>query len=226
MMIQGHSGSVVRREGDVLVKENPWSPGSVGIGRVNALMAASKALDCLPQIYQVTPAKLRMEFIEGAEGLTAESAPALGKALRSLHEFTSFDLPICNGIPWLFGKANQTLGKIGRSALDGRAANLFGDDAVVHGEPTQVILTAEGSVRFIDFDGMGRGSKFHDLGFIRYSCDLYAGCDLWSVVLRAYNQPSLPEEPIRIASGLVALAYSVFHDFQRRVDYGLQQLGL
>jgi len=225
MMIQGHSGSFVHREGDVVVKEAPWPSGMVGAGRIRALIAASRELDCLPEIYQATPEKLCMQYIPGVEGLTAESAVALGRALRSLHGFVAFDQPICNGMPWLFEKANQALNKVGRSALDPCLAGLFEEDAVVHGEPTQIILMADGSVRFIDFDGMGGGSKFHDLGFLRYSCDLYAGANLWSKILKAYDQPTLPEAPIRIASGLVALAYSNFHDFQCRLEYGLQQLG-
>jgi len=224
-MIQGHSGSYVHRDGEFLIKENPWSPVAVTAERIDALITASRTLDCLPDIHEATPTMLRMQFIPGAEGLNADSAVALGRALRSLHGFASFDQPICNGFPWLLVKANQALAKVGRPALDPGMASLFPEDAVVHGEPTQIIRMRDGSIRFFDFDGMGRGSKFQDLGFLQYWCDLYAGTDLWPVVIEAYDE-AVPEEPIRMASGLVALAYSIFHDFQYRLEYGLQQLEL
>jgi hypothetical protein len=97
-------------------------------------------------------------------------------------------------------------------------------DATIHTEPVQVIHTPPGGIVFIDVDGIGRGSKYQDLGFVKYRCDLYQPEGTWAKFIEGYGHPTLHNGRLERMAGVVALAYARFYDKVKRVRYGLRQL--
>lgn len=99
------------------------------------------------------------------------------------------------------------------------------DLALVHTEPVQVINRADGTVAFIDIEGIGMGSKYQDLGFIYYSAAIAGSPTLFERVLSGYSSEGIDMKRVMRFAGVISVAYSTFADSTSRIDLGLQLLG-
>jgi len=165
-----------------------------------------------------------MEFIAGQEGLTEHNARRAGKALQQLHGQAGYAHLCMTELDWLKGLASQNLATMESPNID--LAGFLSDspiDALIHSEP-QFIERPDGSIVFIDIEGIGRGSRYQDLGHM-YMCTLLDGHpELFKRVLEGYQNPLNPVEPIKIIrmAGLIALAYAAFADFDKRMRLGAE----
>jgi len=166
-MKQGYSGSAVRLVGDHVEKVTSDRAFTEDIERQTALIDLSRRTALVPHISQVDDARILMEFVGGNEGLTELNAEQAGASLRLLHDLDGFSHPCLTGVNWLVFLANTNLARANCSTrVASELAQHFQNDALIHSEPTQFIQTNDGRIVFIDIEGIGRGSRYQDLGFI------------------------------------------------------------
>jgi hypothetical protein len=219
-LTQGFSGSQVTRNGEFLIKLTSDEYFSKSKERQNALMALTKQLSILPTIYEINESQIKMEFISGFEGITVENALQTGLNLKLLHTQTCYPFPISTGTEWLREKAIQAapIKAKDTSAIDFKTfeSNLV----LIHGEPTQVINRPNGEVVFIDIEGIGMGSRYHDLGFVYYNASLGGEMSIFSNLIEGYGKDGIDISKVMQFAGLISLAYSTFADSEKRIELG------
>jgi len=223
---QGYSGSAVRRVGDHVEKRTSDLAFVQDVPRQQDLIALSQRVSFLPRITHIDGDLIVIEFVEGAEGLTERNAFRLGESLRLLHDQNenSYPHPCHTGVDWLIDLANDTLAQSTRSTrISPEIKRHFQDDALIHSEP-QFIDTTDGRIVFIDIEGIGRGSRYQDLGFAAYLTRLSGSHDGFASCLRGYTSNQIELDPWRIhlMAGLIAIAYAGFADTEKRLALGLQ----
>jgi hypothetical protein len=176
-----------------------------------------------------------MEFISGHEGITPNNAPRAGAALRLLHEQRNYPHPCVTGLSWLLDLANRNLSLANISlVLPPRLNAEFPIDALIHSEPVQLIEREDGSIVFIDFEGIGMGSRYQDLGHVYYCAHKDDQPDIFNSFLEGYlTQPYFIEKDrIILLAGLISLAYAGFGlafvgraEFDHRISLGLRMFG-
>ncbi len=224
-MKQGYSGSIVRLVGDQVEKVTSDCALSQDMDRQTALIDLSRRTAVLPRISKVDGATIIMEFVGGNEGLTKLNAQQAGASMRLLHDLNGFSHPCQTGVDWLVLLANTNLARANCSTrVAPGLAQHFQNDALIHSEPTQFIDTNAGRIVFIDIEGIGRGSRYQDLGFIEYSTRLSESPEVLVSFMRGYLSPpiQLDRWRMRQMAGLIALAYSRFADTEKRQALGLE----
>ena len=228
-MKQGFSGSAVQRKGNLVEKVSSDQTFMDSQVRQNDLVALSLKIAVLPHIDHVDKQAITMEFIEGREGLTEHNAQRAGQALRLLHEQRDYPHPCMNGVDWLVQMANTSLAHLtyGPRIMAEIGAE-YPSDALIHSEPVQFIETQDGSIVFIDIEGIGMGTRYQDLGYIYYSTAKEDKLDTYNMFLAGYEPESGLVELVRVKqlAGIISLAYAQFADFQKRMDLGLRLLGI
>jgi hypothetical protein len=223
-MKQGHSGSAVTLAGDHVEKVTSDRAFAEDRDRQTALIELSRRTALLPRISQVDGATILMETIGGNEGLTEHNAEQAGTSLRLLHDLNGFSYPCLTGVDWLVLLANTALARANCSTrVAPGLAQHFQNDALIHSEPTQFIEANDGRIVFIDIEGIGRGSRYQDLGFIEYSTLLSGSPGVLVSFMRGYLSPpiALDRWRMRQMAGLIAIAYSRFADTGQRRALGL-----
>ncbi len=149
------------RETDVVVKRTSDVGFVQDSDRHGALQRLSQQLLILPTIFDISGAELTMEYIPGDEGLSTKNAHVAGLSLKCLHGQTGYPFPVLTGVRWLREKARQVLSghDIEQEAIPDLGVE-SSDIALIHTEPVQVISRADGTVAFIDIEGIGMGSKY------------------------------------------------------------------
>jgi hypothetical protein len=224
-MNQGFSGSQVSRTADVVVKKTADIGFVLDSSRHAALQRLSQQQPFLPTIYDISGDELKMEYIAGEEGLSLQNARKVGIALKRLHNLKDYPFPAFTGIDWLHELAEQALAAHDREA-EWLPVPLIdpGDLALIHTEPVQVISRSDGTVVFIDIEGIGMGSKYQDLGFIYYVAASTGRPALFDELLSAYGSAGVDLTRVAQMAGLIAIAYSTFADSDARIDLGLRLL--
>lgn len=219
-LTQGFSGSQVTRDSEFLIKHTSDEDFSKSRKRQIALMRLAGRLGILPAIYEIKGSRIKMEFISGPEGITVKNAFQTGLNLRILHAQTAYPFPVSTGTEWLCEKAVRAFPA---KAKDITAAGLepFDNDLVlIHGEPTQIRIRPNGEVVFIDIEGIGMGSKYHDLGFVYYIASLDGEPDIFSNLIEGYGKDGVNISKVMRFAGIISLAYSTFADSERRIELG------
>jgi len=225
-MKQGYSGSAVRRVGEHVEKRTSDIAFAEDMARQKDLMALTARLPLLPRITHVDGDLIVMEFVEGVEGPTERNVFRLGESLRLLHDQNenSYPHPCHTGVDWLIDLANDNLAQSTHATrVSPEIKKHFEDDALIHSEP-QFIETTDGRIVFIDIEGIGRGSRYQDLGFAAYLTRLSDRREVFAACLRGYTSRPIELDAWRIhqMAGLIALAYSGFADTEKRLALGLQ----
>ncbi len=227
-MNQGYSGSSVWREGPFVAKASSDQTFLEEPDRQRDLMALSRHLTLLPHIDRLDQGILYMEFVEGHEGLTEHNAQRAGMALRQLHARHDYPHPCTTGVWWLIHMANENLARVNSDyRVDADLETQYPDDALIHSEPVQFIERPDGTIVFIDIEGIGMGSRYHDLGFIYYTALLRDMPTLFDTFLRGYlsEHADIALPKVRQLAGVIALAYASFADADKRIRLGLGLLG-
>ncbi len=231
-MQQGYSGSGVQRKGRLVEKVSSDQAFIESEARQIDLAALSRSLAILPDIDRIESPSIFMEFVEGREGLTLRNAPQAGKALRLLHEQAEYPHPCMTGLHWLIDLANENLALIHHDRrIPLELAKEYPPDTLIHSEPVQLIEKKDGSVVFIDFEGMGMGSRYQDLGFVYWHALKGSQPEIYDAFMRGYLSDGLEVEPGRVkqAAGIISLAYVGFalayagpEEADRRTQLGLR----
>lgn len=225
-MNQGYSGSTLRRADDIVIKISSDEAFAQDRQRQEDLIALSQALDVLPRIHRIDPPALHMDYIDGHEGFTLDNARRAGEALRRLHDQPHFPHPCTTGIDWLVDMAKGADVPMDvRRWMDGAWEEEYPADALILAEP-QFIERQDGSIVFIDFEGMGAGSRYHDLAHVYFRMVDNMQLDVFAPFLQGYQRKSECMEMRRVVrlAGVVALAYAQFAEPERRVKLGVQLL--
>lgn len=231
-MQQGYSGSSVQRQGRLVEKVSSDQSFSESQARQADLIALSRKLAVLPMIDRIESPSIFMEFVEGHEGLTLQNAPQAGKALRLLHEQAGYSHPCMTDLHWLIELANENLALMRVSQrIPLEVADDYPRDALIHSEPVQLIEKQDGSVVFIDFEGMGMGSRYQDLGFIQWHALKGNQPDVYDAFIRGYRSDPAEIDPRRVKhlGGIISLAYVGFalefagpEEAENRLQLGLR----
>ena len=224
-MKQGYSGSQATRKRDLVVKKTSDVGFARDPDRQRTLKRLSGELEVLPTISDIKGDELIMEYIPGEEGLSTGNVESVGEALRYLHGQTGYPFPVSTGTGWLRELASQALSD--RSIEPELLPDLTpdpGDNRLIHTEPVQVITKGNGTVVFIDIEGIGMGSRYQDLGFIYYSAALKENPALFELALSGYGSDGVDMKKVNLFAGVIALAYSTFAESTRRIDLGLRLL--
>jgi hypothetical protein len=232
---QGYSGSIVQRKGKLVEKVSSDQSFIDSQERQRDLVALSQQVPILPRIDHIASPSIFMEYVDGQEGLTKQNAAQAGKALRLLHEQQSYPHACMTGLNWLIELANDNLGQMSLSQrISNEITNEYPSDTLIHSEPTQLIEKKDGKVVFIDFEGIGMGSRYQDLGFIYWRAILGDQPDLYTAFLQGYQADSICIELRRVKqlAGLISLAYVGFAlayagpaEAEKRLQLGLRLLG-
>jgi hypothetical protein len=225
-MNQGYSGSALRREGNTVVKISSDADFVQSAPRQRDLMALSAGLPVLPRIHRIDPPAIYMDYVEGREGFAMDNAARAGHALWRLHAQQAYS-HVCNtGMDWLLALAGPHLSHFGDRDQAGAALHAeFPLDALIHSEP-QFIEKPDGSIVFIDIEGIGMGSRYQDLAHA-YFCLVNAGrADVFKPFLEGYQSAGQLVDMSRLKklAGIIALAYATFAEPQQRVTLGLRLL--
>jgi hypothetical protein len=225
-MQQGYSGSTLRLHNGLVEKITSDEGFMADPERQVDLVSLSRELDVLPRIERIHGRSIWMEYIAGQEGLEQHNARRAGIALRRLHERRDYQHDCFTGVDWLVLLASENLMRAGLafSGLAGFEAE-YPADALIHSEP-QFIEKENGSIVFIDIEGIGRGSRYQDLGFLYMRGLLDGKQALFETVMYGYGWPLSPQNQASICrmAGLVLLAYAAFADFDLRMDLGMRLL--
>jgi hypothetical protein len=224
-MMQGYSGSTLRLVDGQVEKVTSDRAFAEDTGRQTALIDLSRRTTILPRIARVEGATILMEYIDGNEGLTELNAQQAGASLRLLHNLSGFTHPCLTGVDWLVLLANTNLARANSpTRVSQGLTQHFGNDALIHSEPTQFIETNDGRIVFIDIEGIGRGSRYQDLGFIEYRTRLLECPRVLASFLNGYLSDPIDLDVWRIRqmAGLIAIAYSCFADTRKRLMLGMQ----
>jgi hypothetical protein len=231
-MQQGYSGSTVQRKGKLVEKVSSDQSFTESQERQRDLIALSQQLPILPRIDHIVSPSIFMEFVNGKEGLTKENAPQAGKALRLLHEQQGYPHPCLTGLDWLIELANENLAQMRLSQrIPFEFMDDYPNDALIHSEPTQLIEKADGMIVFIDFEGIGMGSRYQDLGFIYWSATLGDQPERYTAFIQGYQGDSIQIKLKRVKqlAGIISLAYVGFalafagaEQAEKRLQLGLR----
>lgn len=226
-MKQGYSGSQLRLQGGLVEKNTTDEEFISNSKRQKDLLLLSRSLEVLPRIDRVNSQCIFMEFIYGEESLTEHNARRVGKALQQLHGQSGYQHLCMTGLDWLIDTASQNLANRESPNID-LASFLTGYpiDALIHSEP-QFIERPDGSIVFVDVEGVGRGSRYQDLGHMYMWMLLDGHPELFKRILEGYQNLLDPVMPMKITkmAGLIALAYAAFADFDRRMRLGIELIG-
>lgn len=232
-MLQGFSGSSVRRTGHLVEKVSSDGEFTHNKYRQQDLLALSRALPILPRIDRIEGPSIFMEYIEGPTGLSLHSAQAAGKALRLFHSQHGYAYPCFTGMLWLVNLANYNLAEANASLrIPPEVINEYPIDALIFGEP-QWIEKADGSVVFIDLEEMGMGSRYQDLGQIYNLAMQRDQPELYKTFIEGYQSGADPVEhaAVQKMAGIIAIAYAGFglihvgpEEFEKRMKIGLRLL--
>lgn len=212
-MQQGYSGSTVQRKGKLVEKVSSDQTFIESPERQQDLVALSRQIPVLPRIDHIAGASIYMEYIAGKEELTKQNAQRAGKALRLLHEQRGYPHPCLTGVDWLIELANENLAQMSLSQrISTELAHQYPHDALIHSEPTQFIEKQDGSIVVIDFEGIGMGSRYQDLGFIYWRAFLEGDPERYTAFIKGYQSNSIQIELQRVKqlAGIISLAYVGF----------------
>jgi hypothetical protein len=168
-----------------------------------------------------------MEYIDGQEGLAIQNARRAGQALRILHQRRDYPHPCMTGLAWLIHLANENLEQTNHTQrISPNIIAEYPPDALIHSEPVQYIEKTDGSIVFIDFEGIGMGSCYQDLGFIYYLAIKESQPEIYDTFIDGYQPEPGQISPVRVKqlAAIIALAYARFAEFEKRVYLGLQLL--
>jgi thiamine kinase-like enzyme len=100
-------------------------------------------------------------------------------------------------------------------------------DALIHSEPVQFIEKKDGSIVFIDFEGIGMGSRYQDIGFVYYITMKDDQPEIYTAFMNGYQSEPIQIELVRVKklAGIISLAYAGFAEFEKRMELGLRLLG-
>jgi hypothetical protein len=225
-MKQGYSGSIVRRKGDLVQKISNDEGFISSRARQRDLIALSRRIPVLPRIEGVQGHSIYMEYVEGREELTEQNARRAGQALRLLHEQRGYQHPCQTGLQWLIHMANENLARTGSHQDFADFATGYPMDALIHSEPVQFIEQKDGSIIFIDIEGIGMGARYQDLGFVYYATIKEEKPGMFKSFLEGYRSQPIQIELLRIKklAGVISLAYAGFAEFEKRMEFGLRLL--
>lgn len=217
----------MRREGHLVAKTTSDQGFLQSAARQRDLTALSRTLAVLPRIDHMDGPTIYMEYVEGREGLNAGNARRAGQALRLLHERRDYPHPCMTGLTWLVELADDSLALMdyGQSISPEIAAE-YPTDALIHSEPVQFIEKKDDAIVFVDFEGIGMGTRYQDLGFIYYSTIMAEESGLFDAFLEGYHAAPGQIDFMRVKqlAGLIALAYAWFADAEQRTTLGLRLL--
>jgi len=226
-MKQGFSGSRLRLVGNLVEKISSDDSFTSSPERQRDLLALSHKLDILPKIDHITGESIFMEYVVGREGMTTDNAFQAGKALRLLHEQTDYPHLCMTGLDWLIQLANENLAQYGgRYEEFSDFRREYPVDALIHSEPGQFIEKQDGSIVFIDIEGIGIGSRYQDLGSIYYGTMIDEQTGIFPPFMAGYQSTPIHIELWRVIrlAGLYSIAYAGFADYKKRIEFGLRLL--
>jgi aminoglycoside phosphotransferase len=234
-MKQGYSGSTVQRKRNLVEKLSSDQNFTESEERQKDLAALSQKIAVLPRIDHIASPYIYMEYVDGQEGLTKLNAQQAGKALRLLHEQQGYPHPCMTGLNWLIELANENLAQFNFSQQI--SIDVIGEhpsDALIHSEPVQLIEKNDGSIVFIDFEGIGMGSRYQDLGYIYYSAIKEDQPEVYTAFIQGYQSDSVQIDLQRVKqlAGIISLAYVGFAlayagsaEAEKRLNLGFQLIG-
>lgn len=226
-MKQGHSGSSVMRKGNLVEKISSDRAFMHSRERQKDLIALSQKIAILPRIDHIDTQAIYMDYVDGQEGLTEHNAQQAGKALRLLHEQRDYQHPCMTGLKWLIQLANDNIARMDhRQLMMDEILPAYPTDALIHSEPTQFIEQKDGSIVFIDFEGIGMGTRYQDFGYIYYSAIEQEKPEIYTKFLEGYQPESEQIELLRVkkVAGIISLAYTRFAEFEKRMKMGFRLL--
>ncbi len=224
-MKQGYSGSTVQRKGHLVEKISSDQTFMHSQERQADLITLSRKLAIFPRIDHIDRQAIYMDYVDGQEGLTIKNARQAGKALRLLHDQRGYQHPCMTGLVWLIQLANENLARINYAQIiSGGIEAEYPNDALIHSEPVQFIEKQDNSIVLIDFEGIGMGSRYQDIGFIYYCVIMEGKPEIYTTFLEGYQAETGQVELRRVKklAGLISLAYACFADFEKRMKLGLQ----
>jgi hypothetical protein len=227
-MKQGYSGSSVQRKGNLVKKISSDQTFMQSKERQQDLTALSWNLDLLPRIDRIDRHAIYMEYVDGREGLTEHNVLRAGAALRRLHDQRGYPHECMTGVYWLIEMANENLARMGRSErIPAEIEAEYPCDALIHSEPTQLIEKNDGSIVFIDFEGIGMGSRCQDIGFIYYLMIKDEKEHVYNKWIAGYQSESIQIDfaQVKRLAGIISLAYAGFAEFDKRMNLGFRLLG-
>jgi hypothetical protein len=233
-MEQGYSGSTVQRKGNLVEKISSDLSFTDSSERQRDLTALSQKIAVLPRIDHIDSPSIYMEYIDGQGGLTIQNAQRAGNALRLLHGQTGYPHACMTGLNWLIELSNENLAQMDLSQrISYEVISEYPVDALIHSEP-QWIEKKNGAIVFIDFEGMGMGSRYQDLGHIYYSAIKDDQPEIYTAFNQGYQSENLQIDPRRVKqlAGIISLAYVGFAlafagntEAEKRLQLGLRLLG-
>jgi hypothetical protein len=227
-MKQGYSGSTVQLIGNLVEKISSDQTFVHSQERQKDLIAFSQKISVLPRIDHMDGQAIYMEYVDGEEGLTEQNARQAGRALRLLHDQRGYDHTCMTGVDWLVQMANDNLAQMDTSQriLPEIEAD-YPCDALIHSEPVQFIEKKDGAIVFIDFEGIGMGSRYQDIGFVYYITMKDDQPEIYTAFMNGYQSEPIQIELVRVKklAGIISLAYAGFAEFEKRMGLGLRLLG-
>ncbi len=231
-MLQGYSGSTLRRQGELVEKVSSDESFTGSAERQRDLIALSQHIPVIPRIARIAGPSIFMEYVDGQEDLTLRNAPRAGKALRLLHDQRGYPHLCMTGIAWLIELANNNLAEWNlQPRVSTELVREYPADALIHSEPTQLIEKQDGSIVLIDIEGMGMGSRYQDLGFVYWGMTLGGQPEVYEAFIQGYQSLSVEVELRRVKqiANLISIAYVGFalafagrEEAEKRMQWGLQ----
>jgi hypothetical protein len=225
-MKQGFSGSKLQLVGNLVEKISSDDSFTSSQERKKDLLALSHKLDILPKIDHITGKSIFMEYVVGREEMTTDNALQFGKALRLLHEQTDYQHLCMTGLDWLIQLANENLAQYNRYEDFSGFKGEYPIDALIHSEPGQFIEKEDGTIVFIDIEGIGMGSRYQDLGSIYYGTMKDDKPGIFPAFMAGYQSTPIHIELWRVMrlAGLYSIAYAKFAEYKKRIEFGLRLL--
>ena len=233
-MKQGYSGSTVQQKGKLVEKVSSDRGFIKSKKRQRDLIALSQKIDVLPTIEKIEKTSIYMEFVAGKEGLTIQNAQRAGMALRLLHDQRGYPHPCFTGLAWLIELANENLALFNDTRrISPEMIEYYPNDSLIHSEPGQFIEKKDGSIVFIDFEGIGMGSRYQDLGQIYYGAIKEDRPELYTKFIEGYLSDPVQIDLARVKqlAGIISLSYAGFgltfvgrEEFEKRMRLGFRLL--
>jgi hypothetical protein len=181
----------------------------------------------MPRLNFLDDRTMEIEYIHGKEGLEGVDYRKFGEIVNKLHNLKIIGPRKDTGLYWLVSLAEESMKRVGMD-LEKRLLERFriiSDDAVIHGEITQLITTPDGALYIIDWDECGLGSRYQDLGFVYYALlERELGFEPFQAFMDGYGENKVEFSLVKDTAGLIALAYAGFYDFERRLELGRKLL--
>ena len=233
-MKQGYSGSTVQQEGKLVEKVSSDRGFIRSKKRQRDLIALSHQIDILPTIERIEKKSIFMEFVDGNEGLTEKNAQRAGSALRLLHDQRGYPHACFTGLAWLIELANENLALFNDTRrISAEMIDNYPNDSLIHSEPGQFIEKKDGAIVFVDFEGIGIGSRYQDLGQIYYGAIKEERPELYTKFIEGYQSDPVQIDLARVKqlAGIISLAYGGFgltfvgrEEFEKRMRLGIRLL--